>query len=151
MTRIRSWLLAGLLALAALPGSAVAQAVSPVSATATAVVAASAPGGLQSLPLQRDERTGASAGLSLVTQLALAAGLLVVLAGLYKLRQKRAQQGGAAPALAVGPAQRLAQGISVHTVTWGDEEILVACAAHGVTVLSRRARAAGSPVKGEGT
>lgn len=110
------------------------------AASAAAVAAASAPSAFANLPLQREE--SASVGLPLAAQLAIAATLVVAIAIVYRLRQRRSIGGRAKSDLHTGQALRLTQGASLHVVYWGEEELLVASSGNSVTVLSQRNREA---------
>ena len=115
------------------PCGAVAQATSGAVAAAPA---ASSP--LANLPLNREDGSSAHSGLPLGAQLALAVVLIAALAGVYKLRQRRMGNGGAAPALRTLQTLRLAHGTCLHVVQWGSQELLLACTAQSAVLLSQR-------------
>jgi hypothetical protein len=145
--RVWSCVLAGLMGLLSVPDLIFAQ--STTTTSIANVVTVSPVAGLASLPLQRDDRAEVSSGISLLVQVILVVSTLLVLAGVYMLRQRRTVQRGPAIALATGQSVRLAQGISLHAVTWGQEEILIACSTHGITLLSKRERGTYSQAQDE--
>lgn len=121
----------------------------PVAAQALAQSASTAPPpAYAGLPLQREDGPGVSGGMSWGLQLVLAGGLVAVLAGIYQLRRRHVATVQAGTALQALQSLRLTQGASLHVVQWGDEQMLLACTAAGVTVVSQRPSVPGKTAGG---
>lgn len=96
--------------------------------------------------------------LPLSLQIVLALLLVAVFGATWLLRRRRARAGTLAPWLAgwLGPTAeaealqllrpvRLAPGVNLQVVRWGEEELLLAYTANGVNVVARRALASTAP------
>lgn len=147
MAWIRGIIFAG--ALLVLPGGACLAGAQPAASAARGpaslpAAAAASSSAYAGLPLQREDGPGASGGMSWGLQLVLAGALVAMLAGVYRLRRRQMAAARPGTALQSLQALRLAQGVSLHAVQWGDEQVLLACTAAGVTVVSRRSSVSGN-------
>lgn len=152
MVRVRQIILAGaLLVQAAAASQAGAQAAAAPAAVPSAAASAPAYAGL---PLQRDGGPAGPLGMSWGLQLVVGAALVAVLAGAYRLRRRHVAATQTGAALQLQQSLRLTQGASLHVVQWGDGQMLLACTATGVTVVSQRPAAArtagtGADIRGD--
>lgn len=122
-----------------LPAGASAQA-APPAATASAPA-------FGSLPVQREAATGS---VDWLPQFFAAALVLAAIAWFWQWRKGRLLplRAGAATLRSV-TALRLTPAASLHVVTWGDEELLLACGNASVTVVARRPSAGAAPAASE--
>lgn len=109
-----------------------------VLSTAHAAQALDAARPLAHLPLQREGEGPAQIGSTLPLSLALVGALAALAVVAVKWKQRSINRHSVDGAAQARQSMRLTSGTSLHVIQWGAEEMLLACTAHGTTVLSRR-------------